>query len=224
MSVTFVRYSPKTSAPALTAQLIECYRDVFADTPWHEWLKCSECGNHWGKKDAGLLATMGYRHCGKPLVDFWPRELVHSDILHEITPDSSCWLAIDQDKVVGFCWGYGVSLKHLESKLQLNIAGQSGYGDFSWPEVVAYQDEVGVLTTHRNLKLAKQMVALRHDDFLAQGLNVGVVRTRQYPEPSTTFLWYTKKLGYNVVARYPGADGRVILARQFEGLRQLLVT
>ena len=66
------------------------------------------------------------------------------------------------------------------------------------------------------------MFVKRLDDFLERGLRVGYVRTRQYPEPSETFLWYTQKLGYQIIATYPNADGRVILSRPLAGLKELL--
>jgi hypothetical protein len=63
------------------------------------------------------------------------------------------------------------------------------------------------------------LVRRRLSDFLELGLKIGVVRTRQEPEPSETFLWY-RKLDYINIASYP--DGRVILARALEGLTQVL--
>lgn len=220
-SISFVRYSPNDGNNPLTAQLVECYRDVFADRPWHEWLKCPQCQKYWGIKDRGLLASQKFRHCDMPLADFWPREQVISDIYHEITPEASCWLAMDNDIVVGFCWGYPITIDDLEVKLSLSFSNNFEYGRF---EPFAYQDEVGVLSAYRGRKIAKGMVAHRLDDFLAQGLNVGIVRTRQNPEPSDTFLWYTEKLGYKILANYPADDGRVILGRQLSGLKELLAS
>jgi len=217
--VSLVRYLPHDGDYALTAQLVECYRDVFADGPWHEWLKCSKCQKYWGVRDSGLLASYEFHHCGMPLVDFWPREQVISDLYHEITPEASCWLATDKGMVAGFCWGYPMTIANLEVKLGVSLGVQFENGK---SEVVAYQDEVGVLATYRGHKIAKAMVARRLDDFSAQGLRVGIVRTRQCPEPSETFLWYTKKLNYEIIAAYPEGDGRVVLGRPLVGLKELL--
>lgn len=218
-NISFVRYSPHGGDHLLTAQLVECYRDVFADEPWHEWLKCPQCGNYWGIKDRELLASVKFHHCDKPLIDFWSREQVISDLYHEITQLSSCWLTMDKKTVVGFCWGYPITIGELEAKLGVSLNIQS---DSNSAELVAYQDEVGVLSTYRGRKIAKAMISRRLDDFLTQGLKFGVVRTRQNPEPSTTFLWYTQKLGYEILAAYPGNDGRVVLGRRLAGLKELL--
>ncbi len=213
--ISLIRYLPNQENNAITAQLVECYRNVFADRPWNEWLKCEKCQKYWGTKDQALLASYEFSHCGAPLVDFWPRRKVLADLHHEITPEASCWLAIHDEKVVGFSWGYPMDINDLQAKLGLNLGREI-------PQRVAYQDEVGVLTSYRGRKIAKAMVARRLSDFVAQGLHFGVVRTRQAPEPSETFLWYTRKLDYKILANYPGDDGRVILGRNLAGLEKLL--
>lgn len=218
-NISLVRYSPYYNNHALTAQLVECYREVFADSPWHEWLKCPRCHKYWGKKDQDFLAANKFHHCNTPLVDFWPREQVIYDLYHEISSKTSCWLAMQNDSVVGFCWGYPIILSDLEDKLNISLSTQP---ELKGVKRLAYQDEVGVLSAYRGQKIAKKMIAQRLQDFLAQGLKVGIVRTRQSPEPSTTFLWYTGKLGYKIIANYPEPDGRVILGREFNGLKELL--
>lgn len=217
--ISFVRYSPHTSESHITSQVVECYRQVFADGPWHEWKQCPECKKYWGTKDRQELEKSGFCHCRVPLVDFWPTERVTADLFHEITKESSCWLALCESRVIGFCWGYPITLGSLERKLNLSLdpTFRASLGQ----RQIAYQDEVGVLSEFRGRKIAKAMVKHRLHDFLAQGLNFGIVRTREYPEPSETFLWY-RRLGYEAVAQYPDGDGRVILARNLEGLSSAL--
>ncbi|MEK7538374.1 MAG: GNAT family N-acetyltransferase [Patescibacteria group bacterium] len=222
-NISLIRYSPDSNDYLLTAQLVECYRDVFADTPWNEWLKCSKCGKYWGVKDQGLLASLNFRHCDIPLVDFWSREQVLFDLRHEIISGSSCWLAMSNKTVVGFCWGYPINISDLETKLGVSFNTELEY-NFGTSGLAAYQDEVGVLSAYRGRKIAKAMIIHRLNDFLTQGLQIGIVRTRQKPEPSETFMWYTQKLGYKILANYPNDDGRVILVRQLSGLKELLTS
>ncbi len=154
------------------------------------------------------------------LVDFWSRQQVACDLQHEIKPEASCWLAMACNKVIGFCWGYPITIATLEAKLGVTFGAEIEYKGTT---LVAYQDEVGVLSAYRGNKVAKIMVSHRLDDFLVQGLQYGIVRTMQYPEPSETFLWYTKKLGYRILANYPSSDGRVILVRELDDdLKELL--
>jgi GNAT superfamily N-acetyltransferase len=218
-SIRYVRFSPQSANHELVQQVVAAYRGVFATEPWKEWLKCQKCDEYWGKEDETYLKTIGFEHHGMPLVDFWPKETVLADLQHEITPTSSCWLAMDGDIAVGFTWGYPIDLITLENKLGIPI--QSEYNKlFGSVQKIAYQDEVGVLEAYRGKKVAKALVAHRHEDFMNQGLQIGVVRTRQSPKPSLTYLWYIGKLGYRALATYP--DGRVVLGRELAGLQELL--
>lgn len=217
-NISLVRYSPLESDVTLTDQVIECYRNVFSDDPWNEWLQCPVCKKYWGIKDKDFLKCQNFMHCNVTLVDFWSVEQVRKDLYHEIIGDSSCWLAMLESKVVGFCWGYPISVTELEKKLGSKIDFQLIHNP-NGSEKVAYQDEVGVLSEYRGKKIAKALVRRRLFDFLAQNLSVGIVRTRESPKPSETFLWY-KKLGYVDLANYP--DGRVILGRRLDGLVDLL--
>ena len=214
--ISFVRYSAETAKAEITSQFVDCYREVFAETPWHEWLKCPKCQKYWGKKDKPIIESWKFNHCGVEMVEFWTKDQVLSDLQHEITKKASCWLALHQEKVVGFCYGYPITINSLEKKLGIEIS-EKIKEQFGNNTTVAYQDDVGVLTPYRNKKIAKTMVNLRLKDFINQGLRVGIVRTREKPEPSVTFSWY-QKIGYEILARYPGDDGRVILGRNLEDL------
>lgn len=219
--IEFIEFSPHDDPTNLIDQVVECYRGVFAEPPWNELYKCKGCGSSWGFKDQEELSRLNYRHCDTDMVLYWPPEEVRADMYHEITPEASCWLALEQSKVVGFCWGYPVSIDALAAKLKIdNLSGV--LKDLFGTDTVAYQDELGVYLSHRGMGIAKDLFTIRHRDFIDQGLGAGVVRTRQYPEPSVTFKWFTEKLGYSIIARYPEDDGRVVLARSFEGLSDLL--
>jgi hypothetical protein len=222
--LTLRRYSPQTSDHQLTAGLIECYRTVFASPPWNEELKCANprCDAHWGTKDRAALVQLKFMHCDSPVVDHWPRHEVYSDLLNEITSETLCTLAVrNADEVVGFCWGYPIEPEKLEKKLGIPVAAslRRTFGPLTH---VGYQDEVGVIAEMRGERVGKALNTARIDDFVRRGLRVAVSRARRTPEPSVTFLWYTSKLGYRVIAEYPERDGRVILARDLKGLRQLL--
>ena len=216
-TVTLISYTPGADSGLLTAQLVECYRDVFADGPWHEWLRCPQCDSYWGKKDGALLVSWQFKHCGVPLVDYWPRERVLDDICREITRDARCTLAVSSDQVVGFCWGYPIRIPDLEAKVGIGVAKEIEES-FGTQAHVGYQDEVGVLSQYRGAKIAHTMNKRRIQAFVAQGLQVIVSRARRTPSPSVTFKWYTEKLGYDVLVEYPPEDGRVILGRPLAGL------
>ena len=80
-NISYVRYSPTANSDELSAKVVKCYRKVFADGPWHEWLQCPVCKRYWGKKDENLLQELNFQHCGTGLIDFWSEEQVAKDIL-----------------------------------------------------------------------------------------------------------------------------------------------
>lgn len=190
--------------------LISCYRDVFAGPPWDEWLFCPTCRQKWGIEQKVKVENLGYGHCGKNMEEFWPKTVVENDLRHEITKESSCWLVVDEDQVVGFCWGYPITTDSLEKKLVLPGLSKKLRQYYPGIDLVAYQDDLGVRSEYRHRGLAKMMFLSRLEDFRAQGLTVGVVRTKTNP-PSVTNLWFSR-LGYETVAQYHDADGRVVLA------------
>lgn len=217
--VQIVRFDPRKHSH-LIPRLITCYREVFANRPWNEWKKCPKCGVQWGITCEKLLSNGRCPNCRAELVDFWPRERVRSKIARATTPGASAFVALDGGagvKVVGFCWGYPMAPGDLESKLGIRFR-DALFGRFGAVDRVAFQDELGVSVPFRNRKIARRMFIARLLDFLAKGLEVGVMRTRHFPEPTVTFLWFTQKLGYEIIARYPGNDGRVILAGRLRGL------
>lgn len=219
MEPSFSRFTSTAADQLQTAELIECYRQVFADAPWNEWLLCPVCGRYWGRQALSELTAMDFSHCGQLLVDYWSPRQVALDLRHEITDETSCWLASAGSKVIGFCWGYEISLPELEQKLDLEIT--SSLIERFGAARIGYQDEVGVINEWRRQGIGKQLVRRRLEDFLARGLDVGIVRTRALPEPSVTYAWYLQ-LGYQVIKRYPAADGRVILAGNLSVTRQSL--
>lgn len=213
--IRYIRFNPHHNTELLP-QLIECYREVFGEEPWNEWKQCKICKTKWGVNEKIILQKMNFTHCGQPIVDFWSREIVQKDLFHEITPDASCWLALNNKTVIGFCWGYPIDLENLESKLGIKGISIELRNQFGYVDHVAYQDELGVLKQYRGIGIAKKMFIHRLKDFRRQRLNIGVIRTKTNP-PSVTYLWFLK-LGYKVISKYNDADGRVILARSLTNL------
>lgn len=195
--------------------LVNCYRSVFADEPWNEWKKCTLCGQKWGISESEKLKWMDFRCCGKELIDFWPKEKVKEDIQHEISSDSFCLLALDDENVIGFCWGYLIHPMDLEEKTELSRLSSiiiSKFGD----ESVGYQDEIGVLPSYRDLRIGKFLHRERLNYFRGHDAETAVTRTKSNP-PTVTFHWY-QRIGYKIIAEYHDIDGRVILAARLKDI------
>ncbi len=215
MNITYVRFSP-TANPELLPQLIRCYQDVFSTSPWFEWKQCERDNLKWGKEQASEIPNLQCPTCGDALTDFWPSDVVEHDIRKElILPNATCWLALAEGKVIGFCWGYSLTLAELEVKLGATCAA-AFHASFNGTPRVAYQDEIGVIAPFRGRHIASKLFQLRLQDFLAQGLTVGTVRTKTLP-PSVTYLWFNR-LGYQTIANYNDADGRVVMAMDMRAL------
>ena len=202
-----------------TKQVIRAYIDIYAEAPWHEWKKCSICGKYWGKKDRKFLSLNNFTHCGVKLEPYWEEHVIKESFLKAMNSKGSAYIALDGNQVVGFCYGYQTIVSKLEEKLKIKIPIDSlGINSNT---LVAYQSDLAVLPKYRgiyqNQKIAKELVKLRLADFLKKGSFYAFVRTRKSPEPSRTYIHYLR-LGYKVVAYYPGGDGRVVMFRQLDNL------
>lgn len=222
-TVSFSRFSPHTATRVESEEMAEAFGRVFATSPWYEWKKCrvAGCSAHWGVEHRKVLEALRYLHCGEPVVDYWPRDAVLYDLYHEIGAVTSCWVARERKRVIGFSWGYPIPVSELSRKVGIRLEEPIRLL-FSSSSQVAYQDELGVLSSYRGTGVARKLFSLRLDDFIKQCLEIGVVRTRALPEPSVTYLWFTEKLGYRELARYPGDDGRVILGQRLDEVKKLL--
>lgn len=216
--IKYVRFSLRRDY-RFKDSLIACYQQVFAEEPWDEWKKCQLCETKWGLGEKEKLEKLNFYHCGYPVLDFWSYRTVESDMYSEINDRASCWVAIDDLRVVGFCWGYSIHINELEMKLKLpGLAGKT-LTYCNGNNVVAYQDEIGVLKHYRGQGIAKEMFLKRLKDFQSQGLKIGIVRTLENIS-SVPYQWY-QKIGYRIIDRYDrhdNADRRVILAQDLSDI------
>jgi len=221
-TVSYFSYSPLTT-PQYTAGLIKCYKRVFAEPPWNEWKRCPRCSKNFGLCDTNALRASGYRCCETPVVDYWPSRTVEEDLRREIGPETSCWLAVSEGKVIGFAYSYPIETKKLSEKLGIELQRPSRMS--SIPAWVNYIDDIGVLPEFQRRGIAKELFGRNVLDLSnapASRTSVFLARTRQLPQPSNMLPWFVDRLGFKIVAQYIESDGRVILGRRGDGLQQLL--
>lgn len=202
-AIRIVKFDPTNST--IVEQLIDCYREVFAVKPWGEYKKCPTCGTTWSLEEKDDLRRKRFLCCGEKVVDFWTRDQVRADIAAEITPDAAAFLAFDQDRLVGFAWGYPTTQDALSQKLALPL---------SIPveaQRVAYIDEIGVAAAYRGQGIGSRLLAATLDVLRAEGLSYVLARTKGLPEPSVSYLWLKNKRGFEERAAYPSPDTRVLL-------------
>lgn len=218
--VEYKRFNPSDNK-GLLPELIRCYRQVFSEEPWNEWKRCQVCDVKWGLAERHIIRALGFKHCGVRVVDFWPVKTVRENIRNDIPANASCWLALVDQRIIGFCWGNPITPEDFENKVGSRGQGialrlREQFGNIAY---IAYQNEIGVLKEWRGRKIAKELFIRRLRDFHRAGLAVGVVRTKTNP-PTITYIWY-KKLGYAVIAELHDQDGRVVLARSLVDIRDM---
>lgn len=216
LSCDIVPFSPHQDG-ALLPNVIECYQQIFAGEPWNEWLRCRKCMRKFGTKEIVHLQTIQFSCCGENLSEFWPASEVALDLMKEMGPEASVWIALRDGRVIGFCWGYPMSPEKLQLKLGLEGIADAIRTKFPGQSRVAYQDDMGILPEYRHRGIASKFFERRLEDFRRMGLSAGVVRTKTNP-PTVTYDWFTKKLGYKVIGEYQDDDRRVVLACGFEDL------
>jgi len=214
--IQYIKFNPQNNKELLPI-LIKCYIQVFSEEPWNEYKKCQVCDTKWGLKDQETVQSLGLQHCEKPIIDYWTEKEVEKNIIKDITTDAPCYLALRDNQVIGFCWGYSFNVSDLNQKLKLeNIADTilRKYGDV---KKIAYQNELGVIKEFRNQGIAKQLFILRLNDFRQQGLKIGIATVKTKP-PSVTYHWFLN-LGYEIIAEHNDLDGKVILAKIMEEVK-----
>jgi len=202
-----VRFQQLTTSnlPYYLDELVQVYIIVYTDNPWNEWKKCFVCQKKWGIQEKQELVDINFQHCNTNVVDYWPDDEVRNDLQHEITEGSFCWIALLDDKIVGFCIGYSIDIKELADKL-LQPSLKKLYNSAT----VAYLDEIAVVSEMRGQKIASALHNLYLKDAISKGLTITLARTKTLP-PSVTYLWF-KALGFSTIANYKDLDGRVVQA------------
>lgn len=140
--------------------------------------------------------------------DWWTPSLV-KEVLTKYSGDSvTLVLALEDTKVIGFCFGGFVTSKTLASELEFPLP-------YPHHQLVGYIKDVGVDINHRERGIAQKMLQTLAAS-LQQRVGKGplLARTLGPPNPSVVYLWFPK-LGFKTIAEYPKGtlrSGQVILA------------
>lgn len=209
-------------------ELAHCYQAVYGSDPsWNEGRRCGSCSTPTAPKKWNLRnapATCG--DCGNPTDLFWPIETIVADMRDEFQrPHAACVVARSGGKIVGGAWGFSADAEEMDMHLNHGLPAHARAPGISealqrlFPgERVAYQDEIFVHPDLQGFGVGRELFRARHQMFIASGLVGYVLRTKTNP-PSRSYLWYgSARYGYEVIAKYPDADERVVMAVSFSGL------
>lgn len=169
--------------------LAKCYARgrIWADEPWNEWKKCPQCPtdkNNFGITFQGRTCPI----CGSKLIFFWNIESVSQDIQTQLSlPQTAGFLALKDDEIVGFTWGYPVEIKITisVSTLDLTIPVNSNLApclpsderEFLKGYTVGYIDEVGVRPAFRGKGIGASLTWEIVEYFRSLDLSLAFLRT-----------------------------------------------
>lgn len=90
------------------------YKSAFAEKPWDEYLKCTQCGINYGIEESeqvyAKLESAACKKCGKGLFgnfcEFWSSKDITNDLESALKKESPIVLVAEIGFIMGFTWGY----------------------------------------------------------------------------------------------------------------------
>ena len=152
LNVEIVRVDPFKDS-CKVGLIASVYQQSFGGRPWNEGFKCPICE----KSYPITYEEKTCPHCPQQvlLVEYWPTGQIISDFYKEMQKTSSLSLVAEKEKeVVGFAWGYGVSVNEdLENHLEASGLCDIAKGDFF------YLDEVAILPNWQGKGIGSKLLS-----------------------------------------------------------------
>ncbi len=148
--------------------------------------------------------------------DWWTDQLVMDELKHHDNHWSVSLVTVnDHGEVVGFCWGSVCQSDDLMRELGLSCSSISS--------TVLYLKDIGVLDKYRCRGLAKKMFKPLITQLANKSGAADLIaaRTMGKPNPSVLFDWFQRDYGFEIGARYPAGDNRVVLTKSYDSYLEL---
>ncbi|HII16075.1 MAG TPA: GNAT family N-acetyltransferase [Nanoarchaeota archaeon] len=170
-------------------QIIRVYKSAFAETPWDEYRKCSQCGANYGIEEAkqvyAAIETAICKKCGRGLwrnfCEFWSAEEIITDLESALKKESPVALVAEAGPIAGFTWGYNLP------------QGQFPFLEGKIAQPTIYMGEMAVGGNARKKGIGFSLGKKFLDEIAARGFRFSVVRT-DINNPASMGLF--EKLGY----------------------------
>jgi len=163
-------------------QLLQVYKSAFAEPPWNEYLKCSNCGVEYGRYEA---ANEKCKKCEKPLhmIEFWSNSDIIADLEFALNqPNPIVLVAELGSELAGMSWGYKIpfdKFPFLKGKI---------------PAESSYMDEIAVRGDRRRIGIGKALGRAFIE--ASKNLSEVVLRTDER-NPASIALF--KRLGFSAI-------------------------
>jgi len=144
------------SDPETVRGIVAAYQRTFGGEPWNEGYVCPVCGEIFPLAKMDILCpSCTAQGRAVLLTEYWPTSKVTSDFYREMEkPEALCFVAKDDDAIVGFIWGYRMVVdEHIDDHLESPGLSQLIDGSFF------YLDDAAVIPEYQGKGIGKQLVA-----------------------------------------------------------------
>ena len=191
------------SQTSMVKAIAKVYQLSFGGEPWNEGYMCPICSK-------GFPRTLDKKVCDVCvensreilLIDYWSMNKIITDFYREMSkPDAKCVVVQNVDLVVGFAWGYRITMnpeidKHLDAP---NVHTRLNHDDYF------YLDECALLPSNQAKGIGKLLVSYI---FQQQTQKQVVLRTKN----NSRMCSIIKQMGGRVIQHI--SNDRVIMTLQ----------
>ena len=120
MNISIQKIEPFLRIPESVRGIVASYQRTFGGEPWNEGYVCPVCGARIRFPKQRACPSCAARGESVLLVEYWPASKVMSDFYREMMkPEALCLVAKNDDKIVGFIWGYRIVVdEHIDDYLE----------------------------------------------------------------------------------------------------------
>jgi GNAT superfamily N-acetyltransferase len=135
---------------ATVSGILHAYQHAFGHAPWNEGFTCTACTSTYPLSHLEKHCA----RCGGLLKEYWPEDRILHDFNTEMrNPGSTCIVAEEHTSVIGFAWGYGLTINQGTSdkldapNLHTLLSGN-----------LFYLDEIAVLPVYQGKGIGRKLM------------------------------------------------------------------
>lgn len=178
-------------------QLAKKYQSIYAHSPWGEWKICSSdtCHKYWGIEDKPVLEKLNFKHCNKPVLDYWPIDFLLEKFKSLEKRQLTLIIAKDdvKNEIIGFCWGYIKSKEDFKERIFSGRAPNFIPNMNLFDGQVSYLSEIAVAPNYREKGFGKSLLNLYTNQ--QKNTNWVFTQTKGGKNPSISYKWF-QNLGF----------------------------